>query len=35
MKSSDKKFNFNKDAVRVGYYSGKSPDDAILMSLDL
>lgn len=30
-----KKFNFNKDAVRIGYYSGKSPDDAILMSLDL
>ena len=30
-----KKFNFIQDALRIGYYSGKNPDDAVLMSLNL
>ena len=30
-----KKFNFIQDAVRVDYYTGKNPDDAVLMSLDI
>ena len=28
-----KKYNFIKDAVRVNYYTGENPDDAVLMSL--
>ena len=28
-------FNFVEDAVRVGYYTGSDPDDALLMSLDI
>ena len=27
------KYNFIKDAVRVNYYTGENPDDAVLMSL--
>ena len=30
-----KKFKFVEDAVRVGYYTGSNPDDALLMSLDI
>ena len=30
-----KKFNFIQDAVRADYYTGKNPDDAVLMSLDI
>ena len=30
-----KKYNFIQDAVRVNYYTGENPDDAILMSLDI
>ena len=29
------KYNFVKDAVRINYYSGEYPDDAILMSSDI
>ena len=29
------KYNFIKDAVRVNYYTGENPDDAVLMSLAL
>ena len=29
------KFKFIKDAIRTNYYSGDSPDDAVLMSLDI
>lgn len=28
-------FNFKKDAIREGYYSGKNPEDALLMSLQI
>lgn len=30
-----KKYKFTKDAVRLNYYSGKNPDDAVLMSLNI
>jgi len=30
-----KKFKFVEDAIRVGYYTGSNPDDALLMSLDI
>ena len=30
-----KKFNFETDALRANYYTGKTPDDAILMSLNI
>ena len=30
-----KKYKFTKDAVRLNYYSGKNPDDAMLMSLNI
>ena len=28
-------FKFVEDAVRIGYYTGSDPDDALLMSLDI
>ena len=30
-----KKYKFTEDALRVDYYSGDNPDDAILMSLEI
>ena len=30
-----KKFNFETDAIRANYYTGKTPDNAILMSLNI
>ena len=30
-----KKYKFVQDALRINYYAGNNPDDAVMMSLDI